>query len=104
MTSAQARQAIIDRGTCPGFDSTLRATARRHYAAGPIDAPVTVTFGSRDRLLLRRQSRHFEQLPSTPVVSALPHRGHLPVADDPDTVTALTTASVASATSARGLS
>jgi pimeloyl-ACP methyl ester carboxylesterase len=89
MTRGQARQAVIDLATCPGFDATLRATARRHYTAGSIDAPVTVAFGSRDRLLLRHQSRHLEQLPSTTVVNALPHCGHLPVADDPDTVTAL---------------
>jgi pimeloyl-ACP methyl ester carboxylesterase len=77
-------------GTSPGFDATLRATATRRYlATAPVSAPVTVAFGSRDRLLLRRQSRHLDQLPPGTRVQVLPGCGHVPMADDPDAVAAL---------------
>ena len=65
MTSEQARAVIAAMGTCPGFDATMKATATRRYLAGPpIDAPVTVAFGSRDLLLLRHQSRHLDEPPA----------------------------------------
>jgi pimeloyl-ACP methyl ester carboxylesterase len=63
MAPGYARTAIRTMGTCAGFHATLEATARRRYRSGPpIDAPVTVAFGSRDFLLLRRQSRHLDEL------------------------------------------
>jgi pimeloyl-ACP methyl ester carboxylesterase len=77
-------------GTCPGFEAALRATTtRRFLAAGRIDAPVTVAFGGRDRLLLRRQSRHLDQLPAGTRSESLPGCGHVPMPDDPAAVTAL---------------
>jgi pimeloyl-ACP methyl ester carboxylesterase len=94
MSPDQARAVIREAGTCPGFDATLRATVPRHYVAGPpLDVPVTVAFGTRDRLLLRRQSRHLDQLPPGTALGELPGCGHIPVADDPEAVTALITAS-----------
>jgi pimeloyl-ACP methyl ester carboxylesterase len=84
--------------TCPGFESTLKATATRRFrAVAPIDAPVTVAFGTRDLLLLRHQSRHLDQLPPGTRVAALPGCGHIPMADDPDAVTAVITRSAARA-------
>jgi hypothetical protein len=42
-----AHAAIDAVGTCPGFDATLNAIARRRYlATAPISAVVTVAFGS----------------------------------------------------------
>jgi len=94
MTPDQARATVRAVGTAPGFDATLRATLPRHYVSGtPIHAPVTVAFGSRDRLLLPWQSRHLDQLPPDTVLRALPGCGHIPVADDPAAVAALITAS-----------
>jgi pimeloyl-ACP methyl ester carboxylesterase len=88
LTADHARAAIHAMGTCPGFDDVLDATIRRQYqATAPIGAPVTVAFGSRDRLLLRHQSRHLDQLPPDTHVAALPRCGHLPMADDPQAVT-----------------
>ena len=52
-----ARAAIRALGTCPGFDATMKASATGYRAGPPIGAPVTVAFGSRDHLLVRR-SRH----------------------------------------------
>ena len=99
MSADQARAAIRAMGTCPGFDATLKATARRCYLSGPpIDAPVTVAFGSRDRLLLRRKWRRLDELPPGTHLGTLADCGHVPMADDPLAVTALIAAS-----SARGI-
>jgi pimeloyl-ACP methyl ester carboxylesterase len=94
-----ARDTIRTMGRCPGFDATLRATLLRHYEATsrPVTAPVTVAFGSRDRLLLRRQSRHLDELPAGTRVAELPGCGHVPMADDPAAVAALITASAGAA-------
>jgi pimeloyl-ACP methyl ester carboxylesterase len=90
LTAGYARAAIDAMGTCPGFDDVLDATIRRRYqATAPIGAPVTIAFGSRDRLLLPHQSRHLGQLPPGTHVAALPRCGHLPMADDPAAVTAV---------------
>jgi pimeloyl-ACP methyl ester carboxylesterase len=77
---------------CPGFGATLAATAHRRYQSGPVfAAPVTVAFGSRDLLLLRRQSRHLDELPPGTRRGELPDCGHVPMADNPAAVTALIT-------------
>jgi pimeloyl-ACP methyl ester carboxylesterase len=90
LTPGYARAAIQEMGTCPGFDATLAATAgRRFLATAPIGAPVTVAFGGRDFLLLRRQSRHLDQLPPGTQAETLPGCGHVPMADDPGAVAAL---------------
>jgi pimeloyl-ACP methyl ester carboxylesterase len=92
LTAEYARAVIHAMGSCPGFDEVLSATLnRRLLATAPIGAPVTVAFGSRDRLLLRHQSRHVDQLPPGTRVEALPGCGHVPMADDPDAVTAAIT-------------
>jgi pimeloyl-ACP methyl ester carboxylesterase len=94
ITPDYARMAIRAMATCPGFDATLEGTRLRCYLAGPpIDAPVTVAFGSRDFILLNRQSRHLDQLPPGTRVGTLPGCGHIPMADNPDAVTAHITAS-----------
>jgi pimeloyl-ACP methyl ester carboxylesterase len=93
MTPDQARAAIRAMRDAPGFDATLEATAHRHYTAGPaFDAPVTVAFGSRDRLLLPHQSRHLDELPPRTRSAALPGCGHVPMTDDPAAVATLITA------------
>jgi pimeloyl-ACP methyl ester carboxylesterase len=57
-----------------------------------LDNPVTVAFGTRDRLLLRG-SRRVDQLPAGAQVVRLPGCGHLPMVDDPEAVAALIIAS-----------
>ena len=98
LTAEYARAAIRTLGTCPGFDASLKATARRRFlATAPIGAPVTVAFGSRDVLLLRHQSRHLDQLPPGTDLEVLPGCGHVPMSDNPRAVTALITESAARA-------
>ena len=98
LTPDYARAAIHSIGTSPGFDPVLKATApRRFLATAPINAPVTVAFGSRDLILLRHQSRHLDQLPPSTQIKALPGCGHVPIADDPRAVAALIMESAARA-------
>jgi pimeloyl-ACP methyl ester carboxylesterase len=95
----QARATIQALGQSPGFDATLAATARRRYRAGSaLDVPVTVAFGSRDLVLLRRQSRHLDQLPPGTQVQELPGCGHVPMSDDPQAIIDVITATVDSQT------
>jgi pimeloyl-ACP methyl ester carboxylesterase len=85
-----ARRAIRAMGSSPGFERTMKAAQSRSYVAGPpINAPVTVAFGSRDHILLRWQSRRIDQLPPRVHVEALPGCGHVPMADDPQRVASL---------------
>jgi pimeloyl-ACP methyl ester carboxylesterase len=97
MTPDQAAAAIRAMGNCPGFDATLTATLDCHYVAGTaIDAPVTVAFGGRDRLLPRR-ARRLDELPAETHVATLPQCGHVPMTDDPAAVTAVITEATARA-------
>jgi pimeloyl-ACP methyl ester carboxylesterase len=96
MSPAQARAAIRAMANCVGFEATLTATIYRRYAPrAPLNLPVTVAFGSRDRILLRRQWRRTDMLPSHSDLVQLPHCGHIPMADDPAAITRLITRSAA---------
>ncbi len=51
----------------PGFRETLRALEQHRFEDGAeITVPVTIAFGSRDRVLLHRVARRRDQLPTTP--------------------------------------
>jgi pimeloyl-ACP methyl ester carboxylesterase len=90
ISRAYADMAVRAMAGGPGFDATMKATEPRCYRAGaPIDAPITVAFGSRDRLLLPHQSRHLGQLPPGVHVETLAGCGHVPMADRPDAVAAV---------------
>ncbi|MFI5895025.1 alpha/beta fold hydrolase [Actinoplanes sp. NPDC051513] len=90
ISAAYARMAVRAMADAPGFDATMTASEPRCYRAGPpIEAPVTVAFGSRDRLLLPSQSRHLGELPRETRLARLPGCGHVPMADDPGAVAAL---------------
>jgi pimeloyl-ACP methyl ester carboxylesterase len=96
-----ARRTVREMGTCPGFESALRATARTRYVPpAPIACPVTVAFGSRDWLLRPRQSRHLDQLPAGCSAEILPRCGHVPMADDPFAVAAFIAAGIDATASA----
>ena len=89
-----AQTMVRDMATGPGFDATFDATLERHYQAGPeLQLPITVAFGSRD-LVLRRGSRHIEQLPPGARLEILRGCGHFPMSDDPNAVVALITAAI----------
>jgi pimeloyl-ACP methyl ester carboxylesterase len=98
LTPGYAREALAAMGTCPGFEAALAATSRcRYLATAPITAPLTLAFGSRDILLLRRQSRHLDQLPPGTQAETLSGCGHVPMTDDPGAVAELITRTAARA-------
>ncbi|HEY1325214.1 MAG TPA: alpha/beta fold hydrolase [Streptosporangiaceae bacterium] len=104
LTPEYAWATIHSLGTCPGFDAVLQATlTRRYLATKPIEAPVTVAFGSRDLVLLRHQSRHLDQLPPGTRLATLPGCGHLSAADDPAAVADLISESTARGRAQDGL-
>lgn len=90
---AQAREDIhlVSIGT--GFEATLAETARLRFCGCPEDLrtfpPVTVAFGSRDRILLRRRWRATVELPLGATVQTLRGCGHVPLADAPAAVAEL---------------
>jgi len=71
-------------GRSPGFDAHLEATNPQRFVGGhSMAVPVTVAFGGKDRVLLRNQSRHRDQLPPQTRWLELPGCGHVPTHDDP---------------------
>jgi pimeloyl-ACP methyl ester carboxylesterase len=104
LTPAYARETVTSMGTCSGFEATLGATARcRYLATAPITAPLTLAFGSRDVLLLPRQSRHVDQLPPGTQAETLAGGGHVPMADAPAAVAELITRTAARAGESRAV-
>jgi pimeloyl-ACP methyl ester carboxylesterase len=85
-----ARTAVHDMAAAPGFRETLRGLERRRFRDGSaIHVPVTVAFGSRDRVLLRGSGRRTGELPDHARLLTLRGCGHLSMIDDPPMVAAL---------------
>jgi len=89
--AAAARADLEALGRCPGFEATLPSVRRYVFHDGEQlrDVPVTIGWGTRDRLLVPRQAeRARAALPSARHVP-LPGCGHIPMSDDPAGVAAL---------------
>jgi pimeloyl-ACP methyl ester carboxylesterase len=70
----------------PAFDETLQTLTADRYRPAPIDAPVTIAWGTRDHLLIPRQGPRAQRMvPGSRLVS-LPGLGHAPCWDDPELV------------------
>ncbi|MFF6987007.1 alpha/beta fold hydrolase [Streptomyces sp. NPDC010273] len=67
----------------PGFDDTLRAGASVRFTDDLPGIPVTVAWGTQDRLLLRRQGVRAKRLMPRSRLVRLPGCGHCPMNDDP---------------------
>ncbi len=79
-----ARDAIHAMATAPGFRETLRALEKDRFSGGAaITVPVTVAFGTRDRVLLPGIARRRDQLPKQARWVRLRGCGHVPMIDDP---------------------
>jgi len=84
------RTAVHDLAAAPGFREILRAMEQRRFEDGAaITAPLTIAFGSRDRVLLPGIARHRDQLPDHTRWVTLAGCGHIPMFDDPHAVTDL---------------
>lgn len=66
-----------------GFEATLAAGRSLLYAHDVLDVPVTVAWGTRDRLLPRRQGVRAKKLIPGARLVRLPGCGHVPMNDDP---------------------
>jgi pimeloyl-ACP methyl ester carboxylesterase len=71
----------------PGWDDTLRAMTRDRFSGGAqVEAPVTILWGTRDRLLLPRQAARADaELPGAELIR-LDGAGHFAHWDEPDAV------------------
>lgn len=81
----------------PGWDATLPISREYFFHDGEQlrDVPVTIGWGTRDRLLIPRQAQRARAaLPHARHVP-LPGCGHIPMSDDPDGVAALVLAASA---------
>jgi len=70
---------------CGGFRSTL--TWLFSHSAGPLDpggTPVTVLWGTRDRILSPRGATRAQAALAGSDLKLLPGLGHVPMSDDPD--------------------
>jgi pimeloyl-ACP methyl ester carboxylesterase len=79
-----ARDTLRAMATAPGFRATLRGLEKHRFTGGDeITVPVTVAFGTRDRVLLPLVARHRDQLPQQTRWVRLRGCGHVPMFDDP---------------------
>ena len=81
------RTAVHDMAAAPGFRETLRGLEKRRFEDGAaVTVPVTIAFGSRDRVLLPGVARRRDQLPAHTRWVSLAGCGHVPMFDDPHAV------------------
>ncbi|QNP74000.1 alpha/beta hydrolase [Streptomyces roseirectus] len=66
-----------------GFDDTLRAGGSVRFTDDVPDLPVTIAWGAKDRILLRRQGVRAKQVIPRARLIRLPDCGHCPMSDDP---------------------
>ncbi|MFD8999675.1 alpha/beta fold hydrolase [Streptomyces sp. NPDC059582] len=67
----------------PGFDATLRSGIDVQFTDDVPGVPVTVAWGTKDRLLVRRQGVRAKQIIPRARLVRLPGCGHCPMNDDP---------------------
>jgi pimeloyl-ACP methyl ester carboxylesterase len=85
-----ANRVIHDMATAPGFWDTLWAAERTGFHGGAgITVPVTVAFGTRDRVLPPMLARRRSQAPRHARWVEITGAGHLAMIDDPRSVVAL---------------
>jgi len=83
----EARVALEAIGGADTFMETLdHSTSTHAEGLGEIDVPVTIAWGSRDRLLLPRQGPRFERAIPGARLRVLAGAGHVPMWDDPELV------------------
>ena len=87
---AMANAAIHDMAAAPGFRETLHGAERTGFRnGGQITVPVTVAFGSRDRVLPPVITRRRHELPPQTRWIRIKGAGHVPMFDEPGAVVAL---------------
>jgi pimeloyl-ACP methyl ester carboxylesterase len=84
LSAEEAMEAARTMGATRGFDEHLTATNCARFSRGQeIDVPITMAFGSRERLLSKGSARRRDELPAHTRWRDLPGCGHVPTWDDP---------------------
>jgi pimeloyl-ACP methyl ester carboxylesterase len=84
------RDGVEAMASAPGFRETLRALEKQRFTGGAeITVPVTVAFGTRDRVLLPGVARRRGELPDQTRWVRLRGCGHVAMLDDPEATAAL---------------
>jgi len=87
LTRDDVRHHVAAMARSAGFLPTLRAIRPLRYrATTDFAGPVTLAFGSADRILLARQSRFGDQLPQQARHVTIAEAGHVPMSDAPHRV------------------
>ncbi|MGI9183794.1 MAG: alpha/beta fold hydrolase [Solirubrobacteraceae bacterium] len=88
---AQAAATVRALARAPWFDATLPTIGPLEFGPGqrPIPVPVTIGWGTKDRLLLPRQAKRAAALIPNARIVRLEGCGHVPTFDDPPAVTRL---------------
>ena len=87
LTAADAAENTRALAGAPWFDETLPALRAFQFSEDrPIEVPVTVAWGTKDRLLLPRQARRAARAIPRARVLVLAGCGHVPTRDDPEPV------------------
>ena len=85
-----ANGAVHDMATAPGFRETLHGAERTSFRHGDeIQVPVTVAFGSRDRVLPPLMTRRRHELPPQTRWIKIMGAGHVPMFDYPEATATL---------------
>jgi pimeloyl-ACP methyl ester carboxylesterase len=73
----------------PAFKATVRAAGEYRFVGPSGDVPVTIGWGTRDRLLFWRQAKWAQETLSEASFVPLPGCGHVPMTDDPELIAAV---------------
>jgi pimeloyl-ACP methyl ester carboxylesterase len=86
----EAVEDLVQLARAPGWEATLPHAREYVFRDGAqLDVPVTIGWGTRDRLLIPRQAERARALLPRARHVPLPGCGHIPMSDDPDGVAAL---------------
>ncbi|HEX7291224.1 MAG TPA: alpha/beta fold hydrolase [Conexibacter sp.] len=86
----EAVEDLVQLARAPGWEATLPVSREYVFRDGAeLRVPVTIGWGTRDRLLIPRQGERARALLPQARHVPLPGCGHIPMSDDPDGVAAL---------------
>jgi len=86
----EAVEDLMQLARAPGWQATLPISREYVFAHGAeLHGPVTIGWGTRDRLLIPRQAQRARALLPRARHVPLPACGHIPMSDDPEGVAAL---------------
>jgi pimeloyl-ACP methyl ester carboxylesterase len=87
---AEAAEDLVQLARAPGWEATLPVSREYAFHGGDeLRVPVTIGWGTRDRLLIPRQAERARAMLPRARHVPLPGCGHIPMSDDPDGVAAL---------------